>query len=36
LEGLDAAQMNDLNGEADKILAAKMDFSAENEVSDSG
>jgi hypothetical protein len=30
LEGLDAAQTNDLNGETDKILAAQMDFFAEN------
>jgi hypothetical protein len=36
LEGLDAAQTNDLNGETDKILAAQMDFFAENKVSDSG
>jgi hypothetical protein len=35
LEGLDAAQMNDLGGVADDILAAQMEILAENEVSDS-
>jgi hypothetical protein len=36
LEGLDAAQMNDLGGVRDEILAAQMGILAENEVSDSG
>jgi hypothetical protein len=36
LEGLDAAQINDLGGVAYKIIAAQMEILAENEVSDSG
>jgi hypothetical protein len=36
LEGLDAAQMNDLGGVNGEIPAAKMKIGAENEVSDSG
>jgi hypothetical protein len=36
LEGLDAAQMDDLGGVTDEILAAQMEILAENEVSDSG
>jgi hypothetical protein len=36
LEGLDAAQMDDLGGVSDEILAAKMEILVENEVSDSG
>jgi hypothetical protein len=36
LEGLDAAQMNDLGGVTDEILAAQMEILSENEVSDSG
>jgi hypothetical protein len=36
LEGLDAAQMNDLGGVTDEILAAQMEILAENEVFDSG
>jgi hypothetical protein len=36
LEGLDAAQMNDLGGVTDEILAAQMEILAENEVSESG
>jgi hypothetical protein len=35
LEGLDAAQMNDLGGVTDEIQAAHMEILAENEVSDS-
>jgi hypothetical protein len=36
LEGLGAAQMNDLGGVTHEILAAPMEILAENEVSDSG
>jgi hypothetical protein len=36
LEGLGAAQMDDLGGVTDEILAAQMEILAENEVSDSG
>jgi hypothetical protein len=36
LEGLDSAQMDDLGGVTDEILAAQMGILAENEVSDSG
>jgi hypothetical protein len=36
LEGLDAAQMDDLGGVMDEIIAARMEILAENEVSDSG
>jgi hypothetical protein len=36
LEGLDAAQMDDLGGVTDENLAAQMEILAENEVSDSG
>jgi hypothetical protein len=36
LEGLDVAQMDDLGGVADEILAAQMEVLAENEVSGSG
>jgi hypothetical protein len=36
LEGLDAAQMNDLGGVTEFILADHMKILAENEVSDSG
>jgi hypothetical protein len=36
LEGLYAAQMNDLGGVTDEILAAQMEILAENEVLDSG
>jgi hypothetical protein len=36
LEGLDAAQMDDLGGVADEMLAAQMEILAQNEVSDSG
>jgi hypothetical protein len=36
LEALDAAQMDDLGGATDKILAAQMNILAQNEVSDSG
>jgi hypothetical protein len=36
LEGLDAAQIDDLGGVMDEILAAQMEILAENEVSDSG
>jgi hypothetical protein len=36
LKGLDAAQMNDLGGVMDEILAAQMEIIAENEVSASG
>jgi hypothetical protein len=36
LEGLDAAQMDDLGGVTDEIIAAQMEILAENEVSDSG
>jgi hypothetical protein len=36
LEGLDAAQMDDLGGVLDEILAVQMEILAENEVSDSG
>jgi hypothetical protein len=36
LEGLDAAQMDDLGGVADEILEAQMEILAQNEVSDSG
>jgi hypothetical protein len=36
LECLDAAQMDDLGGVTDEILAAQMEILAENEVSDSG
>jgi hypothetical protein len=36
LEGLDAAQMDDLGGVTDEIMAAQMEILAENEVSDSG
>jgi hypothetical protein len=36
LEGLDAAQTNDLGGVTDEILAAQMEILAQNEVSDSG
>jgi hypothetical protein len=36
LEGLDAAQMNDLGGVTGEIIAAQMEILAENEVSDSG
>jgi hypothetical protein len=36
LEGLDAAQMDDLGGMTDKILAAQMEIIAENKISDSG
>jgi hypothetical protein len=36
LEGLDAAQMDDLGGVRDEILAAQMKILAENEVSDRG
>jgi hypothetical protein len=35
LEGLDAAQMDDLGGVMDEILAAQMEILVENEVSDS-
>jgi hypothetical protein len=36
LEGLDVAQMDDLGGVTDEILAGKMEILAANEVSDSG
>jgi hypothetical protein len=36
LEGLDAAQMDDLGVVTDEIMAAQMEILAENEVSDSG
>jgi hypothetical protein len=36
MEGLDAAQMNDLGGVTDQILATHIDFFAENEGSGSG
>jgi hypothetical protein len=36
LEGLDAAQMNDLGGVTDEIIAVQMEILAENKVSDSG
>jgi hypothetical protein len=36
LEILDAAQMDDLGGVVDEIIAAQMEILAENEVSDSG
>jgi hypothetical protein len=36
LEGLYAAQMDDLGGVTDEILSAQMEILAENEVSDSG
>jgi hypothetical protein len=36
LEGLDAAQMNDLGGVTDEILAAQMEILSKNEVSESG
>jgi hypothetical protein len=36
LEGLYAAQMDDLGGVADEIIAAQMEILAENKVSDSG
>jgi hypothetical protein len=36
LEGLDAAQMDDLGGVTDEIMAAQMEILAENAVSDSG
>jgi hypothetical protein len=36
LEGLDAAQMNDLGGVTDEIIAAHVEILDENEVSDSG
>jgi hypothetical protein len=36
LEGLYAAEMDDLGGVTDEILATQMEILAENEVSDSG
>jgi hypothetical protein len=36
LEGLDAAQIDDLGGVMDEIMAAQMEILAENEVSESG
>jgi hypothetical protein len=36
LKGLDAAQMDDLGGVTDEILAAQIEILAENEVSESG
>jgi hypothetical protein len=36
LEGLDAAQMDDLGGVTDEIIAAQREIIAENEISDSG
>jgi hypothetical protein len=36
LEGLDAAQVDDLGGVTDEMVAAQMEILDENEVSDSG
>jgi hypothetical protein len=36
LEGLDVAQITDLGGVTDELIAAQMEILAENEVSDSG
>jgi hypothetical protein len=36
LEGLDAAQMDDIGGVTDEIMAAQMEILTENEVSNSG
>jgi hypothetical protein len=36
VEGIDSAQMNDLGGVMDEIIAVQMENLAENEVSDSG
>jgi hypothetical protein len=36
LEGIDAAQMDDLGGATDEIVAAQMEILAENLVSDNG